>query len=133
MAKVEVKTDRAPQAIGPYSQALSVSARAGLVFVSGAIPIDPETGEVTSRGIEEQTARVLKNIEAVLEAAGLGLPDVVKTTVYLTDLSLFEAMNCVYGGFFTEPYPARATVEVSKLPKGVSGEIDAIAVRKEGE
>ena len=133
MAKVEIRTDKAPPAIGPYSQALSVSAEAGLVFVSGAIPIVPETGQLAPGGMEEQTAQVMKNIEAVLHAAGLGLSDVVKTTVYLADLSLFEAMNCVYAGFFTEPYPARATVEVSKLPKGVAVEIDAIAVRKEGE
>jgi 2-iminobutanoate/2-iminopropanoate deaminase len=126
----EIATEKAPPAIGPYSQAL----RAGdLVFVSGAIPLDPDSKEVITGGIEAQTERVLKNLEAVLHEAGFGLANVVKTTVYLADISLFEGMNKVYGEFFSPPYPARATVEVARLPKGVGVEIDAIAVNREVE
>ncbi len=133
MSITELKTEDAPPAIGPYSQGLCLSGAGDLVFISGVIPIDPVTKEVIRGDIEEQTAQVLNNMEAILQAGGLALEDVVKTTVYLADLSLFEAMNCVYGGFFNEPYPARATVEVSRLPKDVSLEIEAIAVRRKDE
>lgn len=125
MKKLEIRTSKAPEAIGPYSQGI----RAGRqIFLSGQIPIDPSTGAVAGGTIEEQTRQVLKNLQAVLESEGATLDDVVKTTVYLTDLSAFAAMNSVYGEFFKAPYPARATVGVSALPKGVGVEIDAIAV-----
>ena len=127
MAKEEIKTDRAPSAIGPYSQGI----RAGdLVFLSGQIPVDPDTGEVVPGGTGPQTRQVLKNIEALLRAAGSCTGNVLKTTVYLKDISAFGEMNDVYGEFFEPPYPARATVEVSGLPKGVEVEIDVIALRK---
>ncbi len=124
MTKKAVKTQDAPGAIGPYSQAVIAG---GLVYVSGQIPINPETGEVVTASLAEQTRRVLENIKAVLARAGREMDDVVKTTVYLTDLAAFSEMNRVYGEFFNEPYPARATVEVSKLPKDVDVEIDAVA------
>ncbi len=120
-----VSTDKAPAAIGPYSQAV----RAGnLLFCSGQIPLDPATGTMVPGGIEEQTRRVLANLEAVLSAAGLALSSVVKTTVYLADLSDFPAMNAVYAKFFVQAPPARATVQVAKLPAGAKVEIDAVAV-----
>ncbi len=125
MSKEEVRTGRAPEAIGPYSQGV----RAGdLVFASGQIPIDPATGKAVQGGVAAETRQVLQNLKAVLEEAGSGLDHVLKTTVYLTDLAAFGEMNRVYGEFFTRPYPARATVGVSELPKGVGVEIDAIAV-----
>jgi len=125
MAKEKISTEKAPEAIGPYSQGV---ASGGLLFLSGQIPIDPATGEVERGGIEAEARRVLTNLKAVLEAAGSGLDDVVKTTVYLTDLAGFAEVNRVYGEFFSEPYPARATVEVSGLPKGVGVEMDLVAV-----
>ena len=124
MDKKEIKTDMAPLAIGPYSQGVMAG---GVVFVSGQIPVHPETGEAVAGGVKEETRRVLLNIKAVLEKEGLSMADVVKTTVYLIDLSLFKEMNEAYSEFFVPPYPARATVGVSALPKGVSVEIDAIA------
>ena len=120
-----IATDRAPQAIGPYSQAV----RAGnLVFASGQIPIDPATGEFVAGGITEQTEQVLRNLSAVFEAAGLGLAQVVKTTVFLADMDDFAAMNEVYGRFFPQQPPARATVEAARLPRDARVEIEAIAV-----
>jgi 2-iminobutanoate/2-iminopropanoate deaminase len=120
-----IATDRAPQAIGPYSQAI----RAGnLVFASGQIPIDPGTGEFVSGGITEQTEQVLRNLSAVFEAAGLGLNQVVKTTVFLVDMDDFVAMNEVYGRFFAQQPPARATVQAARLPRDARVEIEAIAV-----
>lgn len=120
-----VSTDGAPRAIGPYSQGV----RAGnLLFVSGQIPLDPETGRMIDGGIEVQAEQVLRNIAAVVEASGGKLTDVVKTTVYLKDLGDFEKVNGVYGRFFAEHRPARAAVEVSDLPKGAKIEIEAIAV-----
>jgi 2-iminobutanoate/2-iminopropanoate deaminase len=119
-----IQTDRAPQAIGPYSQAV----RAGnLVFASGQIPTDPATGEFVPGGIAEQTEQVLRNLSAVLEAAGAGLDRVVKTTVFLQDMSDFAAMNEVYARFFTSEPPARATVAAAGLPRNAKVEIDAIA------
>ena len=120
-----IQTDRAPHAIGPYSQAV----RAGnLVFASGQIPTDPATGEFVSGGIAEQTEQVLRNLSAVLEAAGTGLDRVVKTTVFLADMVDFAAMNEVYARFFTSEPPARATVAAAGLPRNARVEIDAIAL-----
>ncbi|HLM24915.1 MAG TPA: RidA family protein, partial [Pyrinomonadaceae bacterium] len=110
-----IQTENAPAAIGPYSQAIKAG---GLVFASGQIPIDPETGELVAGGIAEQTERVLKNLAAVLEAAGSGLDQVVKTTVFLADMKEFSGMNEVYATFFLEPPPARATVAAAGLPRG---------------
>ncbi len=119
-----VRTDGAPKAIGPYSQAV---ASGGFLFCSGQIPLDPATGKIVDGGIEEQTARVLRNLEAVLSAGGASLAAVVKTTVYMVDLADFPKMNVVYGKFFTGDPPARATVQVAKLPAGALVEIDAVA------
>jgi 2-iminobutanoate/2-iminopropanoate deaminase len=120
-----IVTDRAPRAIGPYSQAV----RAGsLVFVSGQIPIDPATGEFVAGGIAEQTGRALLNVSAVLEAAGGNLSQVIKTTVFLADMNDFAAMNEVYGQFFGENPPARATVQAARLPRDAKVEIEVIAV-----
>ena len=120
-----VQTDGAPKAIGPYSQAIKAN---GLVFCSGQVALDPATGQVIEGGIREQTDRVLKNLKAVLEAAGSSLDRALKTTVFLADLGDFEEMNKVYGGFFTEPPPARSTVQASRLPKDVRIEVDIIAL-----
>ncbi|MFP7492721.1 RidA family protein [Terribacillus saccharophilus] len=120
-----IQTDKAPQAIGPYSQAVET---AGTVYISGQIPLDPATGEMPDT-IEEQTDQVMKNLTAILEEANLSFDQVVKTTIFLTSLDDFTAVNEVYGRHLSEPYPARATVEISKLPKGAKVEIEAIAVR----
>ena len=120
-----IQTEHAPQAIGPYSQAVKVN---GLVFASGQIPTDPATGQFVAGGIKEQTEQVLKNLSAVLEAAGSGLNQVVKTTVFLIDMDEFVAMNEVYGTFFTEQPPARATVQAARLPRDARVEIEAIAL-----
>lgn len=122
-----VVTDKAPRPLAgaPYSQAI---ASRGLVFCSGQIPLDPETQQLVSEDVAEQTVRVLENLKGVLEAAGSSLGDVVKTTVFLTDLDNFAAMNKVYATYFTSEPPARSTIEVSKLPGGASVEIEAIAL-----
>ena len=120
-----IATKDAPQPIGPYSQAIKA---AGMVFASGQVAIDPATGNVISGGIAEQTERVLKNLQAILQAAGTGLEKVVKTTVYLKNMSEFAAMNEVYARFWSSSPPARATVEVARLPKDVLVEIDVIAL-----
>lgn len=126
MSKTEaIKTPDAPEAIGPYSQAIQSG---NLVFLSGQIPIDPKTGNIIEGSIAEQTRQVLENLCAVLKAANLDMTNIVKTTVYLTDLSTFTEMNETYATFFTQPFPARATVEVCTLPKDSMIEIDAIAV-----
>jgi 2-iminobutanoate/2-iminopropanoate deaminase len=119
-----ISTDKAPGAIGPYSQAIKTG---GVVYCSGQIPIDPETGEFVSNDISEQTEQVLKNLSAVLEAAGASLGSVVKTTVFLADMSDFAAMNEVYGRFFSENKPARATVQAARLPRDARVEIECIA------
>jgi 2-iminobutanoate/2-iminopropanoate deaminase len=121
-----VQTQHAPEAIGPYSQAIDCGP---LVFVSGQIPLDPSTGETVGDDTPSQTRQVLRNLGAILEAAGLTFGHVVKTTVYLSDLSEFGAMNAVYAEFFADPAPARATVEVRRLPRDVRVEIDLIAAR----
>jgi len=119
-----IHSDRAPRAIGPYSQAV----RAGdLVFASGQIPIDPTTGEFVAGGIAEQTEQVLRNLRAVFEAAGLTMNHIVKTTVFLADMDDFAAMNEVYGRFFGVEPPARATVQAARLPRDARVEIEAIA------
>lgn len=123
-----VATEAAPKAIGPYAQAV-VSAAGRLVFCSGQIPIDPETGALFGAGdIRQETHRVLRNLEAVLRAAGASLATVVKTTVYLVNLGDFSAMNEIYAGYFANHPPARATVQVAALPRGAQIEIDAIAL-----
>lgn len=125
MKKEIIKTDDAPAAIGPYSQAVKAG---GFIFLSGQIPLDPATGNVVDGGIKEQTERVMLNLKAVLEAAGSDMGSVVKTTIYLTNLSDFSTVNEIYGNYFKENPPARATVEVSSLPKGVEVEIEAVAL-----
>jgi len=120
-----IVTDQAPSAIGPYSQAV----RAGnFIFASGQIPIDPATGQFVPGGIAEQTEQVLKNLTALFAAAGVGLDQVVKTTVFLADMEDFTAMNEVYGRFFSNAAPARATVQAARLPRDAKVEIEAIAV-----
>lgn len=122
-----IQTPQAPAAIGPYSQA--INSGAGLVFVSGQLPIDPATGAFPEGGVQEQTRQSLTNAKAILEAAGLGLQNVVKTTVFLADMSDFAAMNEVYAQFFSAPYPARSAVAVKTLPKGALVEIECIAAK----
>ena len=122
-----IATDRAPKAIGPYSQATRHN---GLVYSSGQIPLDPVTGQLIEGGIVEQTARVLENLKGVLEAAGAGLDSVLKTTVFLKDMAEFGSMNEVYAKYFGTNPPARATVEVARLPRDARVEIEAIAFVK---
>lgn len=124
--KKEIKTEKAPKAIGPYSQAIEAN---GFVFASGQIAIDPATGELSTGDIEEQTRLVLNNLKAVLEAAGSSFDNVVKCTVFLQDMNDFSKMNAVYGEFFKPPYPARAAVQVARLPKDVKVEIEAISIK----
>ena len=119
-----ISTDKAPAAVGPYSQAIVSGA---FVFASGQIPVNPETGDVPD-DIVDQARQALTNLKNVLEAAGSGMDKAVRVTVYITDISAFADVNKVYAEFFEEPYPSRSCVEVSKLPKGVKIEIDAIAV-----
>lgn len=125
LMKKEIKTQNAPMAIGPYSQAIEAN---GFIFASGQIAIDPSTGELITGGVEEQTRLVLTNLSSVMEAAGSSLENVVKCTVFLKDMNDFSKMNAVYEEFFDAPYPARAAVEVARLPKDVKVEIEAIAV-----
>jgi 2-iminobutanoate/2-iminopropanoate deaminase len=128
MPRQTIATPEAPKAIGPYAQAVSVPA-GRIIFCSGQIPLSPETGELVGTGdIREQTERVLRNLSAVLAAAGASFAHVTKTTIYLTDLQDFAAVNEVYARFVGETPPARATIQVAGLPKGASIEIDAIAV-----
>jgi 2-iminobutanoate/2-iminopropanoate deaminase len=124
MKKTTVSSADAPAAIGPYSQAVKAG---GFLFLSGQVPLDPKTGILAAGGVAEQTRRVLDNLAAVLSAGGLSLADVVKTTVYMTDLGAFGDMNKVYAEAFPAPAPARATVQVSALPKGAQVEIEAVA------
>jgi 2-iminobutanoate/2-iminopropanoate deaminase len=120
-----VSTEQAPKAIGPYSQAVVAG---GFIFASGQIPFDPSTGEFVEGGVAEQTEQVLKNLTAVLNAAGASLAEVVKTTVFLADMNDFAVMNEVYGRFFTENPPARATVQAARLPRDARVEIEVIAL-----
>jgi len=123
--KKAINSQKAPGAIGPYSQAIE---KAGMLFVSGQLPIDAETG-VMAQGAKEQTRQSLKNVEHILEEAGLTMNDVVKTTVFLADMSLFAEMNEIYSTYFKAPFPARSAVAVKALPKGALVEIECIAVR----
>lgn len=123
--KQVIETTHAPRAIGPYSQAISAG---GFVFASGQIPLDPQTMEFVAGGVAEQTEQVLRNLSAVLEAAGTSLDRVVKTTVFLADMKDFAAMNEVYARYFTEEPPARATVEAARLPRDARVEIEVIAL-----
>ena len=119
-----IHTDNAPKALGPYSQAIKVG---NMVFASGQVPIDPATNEFVEGGIKEQTRQSLTNAKAILEEAGTNLSKVVKTTVFLSDMGNFAAMNEVYAEFFTQPYPARSAVAVKTLPKGALVEVECIA------
>ena len=122
--KQVIHTDKAPAAIGPYSQAIQIGQ---LLFTSGQVPIDPETGAIVEGGIQEQARQSLNNIKAILNAAGTNMGAVVKTTVFLQDMNDFAAMNEVYAEFFQEPYPARSAVQVGRRPKDALVEIEAIA------
>lgn len=123
MSKEIISTKNAPQAIGPYSQAVKTG---NLMFISGQIPLNPETGDLVSGSIEDEANQVLNNIKSICEAAGNSLEDIVKITIFLTDLDNFATVNEVMKEHFSEPYPARATIEVSGLPLGVNVEIEAI-------
>jgi 2-iminobutanoate/2-iminopropanoate deaminase len=127
MAKEIISSDLAPKAIGPYSQAIRGG---GLLFCSGQIPLDPVTGNLRGTSIAEQTEQVMSNIEAVLAAAGVGFADVVKSTVYLTDLADFTTVNEIYERRFTTAPPARSTIEVKGLPRGARVEIEVIALAR---
>ncbi len=122
----EIKTQEAPAAIGPYSQAIEVN---GIVFASGQIPVDPSTGVFVEGGIREQTRQALTNAGRILQTAGTDLGHVVKTTVYLASMTDFAAMNEVYATFFSQPFPARSAVAVKDLPKGALVEVECIAVK----
>ena len=122
-----IKTEKAPQAIGPYSQAIEVN---GMVYTSGVVPIDPATGEVVDGDIRVQATRVFDSMKALLEAAGSSCEDVVKTTVFIKDMNDFAALNEIYAQYFTGAFPARSCVEVARLPKDVLIEMEAIAIRK---
>ncbi len=124
--KKTVSTKNAPQAIGPYSQAVEYN---NLIFCSGQIALDPESGEMVDGGIENETKRVMENLKAVATAAGSGMDKVLKTTIYLTDLSNFQIVNKIYGSYFTENPPARATIEVKSLPKGAQVEIEMVCYK----
>lgn len=125
----KVFSEQAPAAIGPYSQGIEVE---GYVYVSGQLPVNAAKNELES-GIQKQTDRCLQNIRSVLAAAGLVMEDIVKTTVFMTDLGQFQTMNEVYSAYFKEPFPARSTVQIAALPKGASIEIECIAKRKKSE
>jgi 2-iminobutanoate/2-iminopropanoate deaminase len=125
--KKKISTAKAPAAIGPYSQAIQVG---NLVYTSGQIPIDPATGNLVEGGIKEQARQALKNIQAILQEAGLSMANVIKTTVFMADMNDFADMNAVYGEFFSDPYPARSAVAVKTLPKGALTEIEVIAELK---
>ncbi len=123
---IRISTDKSPAAIGPYSQALSSG---NIVFVSGQIPIDPKTGTMADT-IEEQATQSLNNVKNILEAAGLTMKNVIKTSVFLSDLNDFAKVNEIYAQFFTEPFPARSCVQVAAIPKGAKVEIECIAIKE---
>jgi len=125
--KEVILTDKAPTPVGPYNQAIAVPATSKLIFMAGQIAIDPAVGKVVAQTIEEQTEQVLKNIQALLTEAGADFSNVVKTTVFLVDIADFPVVNGIYGKYFTEPFPARSTIQVAKLPLDVLVEIEVIA------
>jgi 2-iminobutanoate/2-iminopropanoate deaminase len=129
MTRQAVSTTGAPGAVGPYSQAIVTD---DLVFCSGQVGLDPATGELVSGGVEAEAMRVIRNLEAVLDAAGCTLADVVKTTCFLADIADFQKFNAVYAGFWPDPPPARSTFQVAALPRGAQVEIEATAVRNRG-
>lgn len=124
MHKKIISTKDAPEAIGPYSQAVMID---GFLYISGQIPVDPSTGNIVEGGIKEQTHRVLDNIKAVLNEAGMDMPNLIKVNVYVKDISNFNIINEIYSKYFTDNFPARALVEVCELPKSVMIEIEGIA------
>ena len=126
--KTPIHTSKAPAALGPYSQAVEQN---GFVFCSGQVALDPESGTIVKGGIEFETRRVLQNVGEVLAAAGLDFVDVVKTTIFMIDLSEFETVNRIYGEHFEPPYPARSTVQIAALPRGARIEIEAIAMKRD--
>lgn len=125
MAKLIIKTDKAPAPIGPYNQAIKAN---GLVFISGQVALVPATGELETSSIQAETHQVMKNLQAVLDEAKITFGHIVKTTIFLSDMSLFAQVNEIYGSYFTGDYPARETVAVKGLPRGVNVEISVIAV-----
>lgn len=125
MIKQEIKTDKAPAAIGPYSQGIQAG---NLIFSSGQLPIDPATGEIAAGGVEGQARQVFENLKAVLNASGADLADVLKTTVFIKDMNDFGKVNEIYGSYFSAPYPARSCFEVARLPKDVLIEAEAVAL-----
>ena len=122
--KREISTEKAPGAIGPYSQAVEAG---GIIYTSGMIPIDPETGELVTGSVEQQAKQAISNLKNLLEAAGSSMDKVVKTVVFISDMEDFAKINKVYGEYFAQPYPARSCVQVARLPKDVAIEIEAIA------
>jgi 2-iminobutanoate/2-iminopropanoate deaminase len=124
--KTIINTNNAPAPIGPYSQAVAAN---GLLFVSGQIPSDPKTGEIITTGITDEATMVMENLKAILTEAGTGFDQIIKTTIFLTDMQTFAQVNEVYGSYFTANFPARETVQVSALPKGVNVEISVIALK----
>jgi 2-iminobutanoate/2-iminopropanoate deaminase len=123
--KQEINTEKAPKAIGPYSQGIIAN---GFVFASGQIALDPATGELNTGSVEEQAHLVLTNLKAVIEASGSSMDKVVKCTVFLQDMNDYGAVNAIYGEYFNAPYPARAAIQVARLPKDVKVEVEAIAI-----
>jgi 2-iminobutanoate/2-iminopropanoate deaminase len=130
MKKKVIQTDKAPKAIGPYSQAIQAG---NLLFLSGQIPIDPKTGELVKGDIRQQTQRALENIKGLLESQGLRMGDVIKVTIFLKDMGNFNQVNEVYATYFSSSPPARSTVEVAKLPRNTEIEIEAIALTRDGD
>ncbi|RKI29187.1 RidA family protein [bacterium 1xD8-6] len=124
--KTEISTKNAPAAIGPYSQAIEAN---GMVYTSGMIPIDPQTGELVTGGVEQQAEQVFSNLRALIEASGSSMDKVVKTVVFIKNMDDFGKINAIYEKYFTEPYPARSCVEVARLPKDVALEAEAVALK----
>jgi 2-iminobutanoate/2-iminopropanoate deaminase len=124
--KTIINTKNAPAPIGPYSQAVATS---GLLFVSGQIPMNPATGEIVTTGITDEAKLVMENLKGILDEAGVGFDSIIKTTIFLTDMQTFAQVNEVYGSYFTANFPARETVQVAGLPKGVNVEISVIALK----
>ena len=123
--KTIINTNNAPAPIGPYSQAVSAN---GLLFVSGQIPANPATGDIITTGISDEATMVMENLKAILNEAGVGFDSIIKATIFLTDMQTFAQVNEVYGSYFTDNFPARETVQISALPKGVNVEISVIAL-----